>query len=71
MLTYRFNGRLNYYRSIVFNKTVFLSKKAKLQLDSVVKIAEQYPNCNISVKGFWNIKCEKPTKKLGSGKCCF
>ena len=36
---------------IHFNKTVFLSKKAKLQLDSVVKIAEQYPFCKIKVTG--------------------
>ncbi len=32
---------------IHFKKTVFLSKKAKLQLDSVVRIAKQYPNCKI------------------------
>ena len=37
---------------IHFNKTVFLSKKAKLQLDSVVKIVEQYRFCKIKVMGY-------------------
>jgi hypothetical protein len=38
--------------TILFKNTVFLSKKAKLQLDSVVKIAEQYPDCNLRVRGY-------------------
>lgn len=37
---------------IEFKNTVFLSKKAKLQLDSVVKNAKQYPTCRIWVIGY-------------------
>lgn len=37
---------------IDFTNTIFLSKKAKLQLDSAMKIAKQWPMCRIMVIGY-------------------
>ena len=47
-------------RTILFKNTVFLSKKAKLQLDSVVKIAKRYPTCKLKVTSFgWSTNKEQ------------
>ena len=48
--------------TIIFKNTAFLSKKAKLQLDSVVMITKQYPNCNIRVKGFGTLGVKSQQK---------